>query len=167
MHEYAELNTNLKIESNRVSGTKRSSDWVYVWESFSYKVKISNLRTVGTAPVLIGCCEELVLMTTLSDQLRFLVEEGNVTTIKSIGTSSNPSHCNLCLSEKLCILSARDISLLNKKSELVLISLSHSFGCTCIMHDRRLHVTRQMQSWTQADTEFDTENDLDLFDFRL
>ena len=34
---------------------------------------------VGTVPVLIGCCEELVLMTTLSDQLRFLVEEGNVT----------------------------------------------------------------------------------------
>ena len=31
----------------------------------------------------------------------------------------NPSRCNLCLSEKLCILSARDISLLNKKSELV------------------------------------------------
>ena len=30
-----------------------------------------------------------------------------------------PSRCNLCLSEKLCILSARDISLLNKKSELV------------------------------------------------
>ena len=28
-------------------------------------------------------------------------------------------NCNLCLSEKLCILSARDISLLNKKSELV------------------------------------------------
>ena len=48
-------------------------------ESFSYKVKISHLRTVGTVPVLIGCCEELVLMTTLSDQLRFLVEEENVT----------------------------------------------------------------------------------------
>ena len=31
----------------------------------------------------------------------------------------NPSRCNLCLSEKLCILSACDISLLNKKSELV------------------------------------------------
>ncbi|KAL9966710.1 hypothetical protein ACROYT_G024826 [Oculina patagonica] len=31
----------------------------------------------------------------------------------------NPSRCNLCLSEKLCILSARDVSLLNKKSELV------------------------------------------------
>ena len=45
-----------------------------MWESFSYKVKISNLRTVGTVPILIGCCEELVLMTTLSDQLRFLVE---------------------------------------------------------------------------------------------
>ena len=47
-------------------------------ESFSYNLKILNLRTVGTAPVLIGCCEELVLMATLSDQLRFLVEEGNI-----------------------------------------------------------------------------------------
>ena len=31
----------------------------------------------------------------------------------------NPSRCNLCLSEKLCILSARNAFLLNKKSELV------------------------------------------------
>ena len=31
----------------------------------------------------------------------------------------NPSRCNLCLSEKLCILTARDVSLLNKRSELV------------------------------------------------
>ena len=31
----------------------------------------------------------------------------------------NPSRCNLCLSETLCILSARDVSLLKKKSELV------------------------------------------------
>ena len=31
----------------------------------------------------------------------------------------NPSHCNLCLSEKLCILTACDVSLLNKRSELV------------------------------------------------
>ena len=29
-------------------------------------------------PLLIGCCEELVLMTTFSDQLRFLVEERNI-----------------------------------------------------------------------------------------
>ena len=35
------------------------------------------------------------------------------------GYRGNPSRCNLCLSEKLCILSARDVSLLNKKSELV------------------------------------------------
>ena len=34
---------------------------------------------VGTAPVLVCCCEELVLMTTFGDQLRFLIEEGNVT----------------------------------------------------------------------------------------
>ena len=46
---------------------------------YIYFFKISNLRTVGTAPVLVGCREELVLMTTLSDQLRFLIEEGNVT----------------------------------------------------------------------------------------
>ena len=31
----------------------------------------------------------------------------------------NPSRCNLCLSEKLCILNTQDVSLLNKKSELV------------------------------------------------
>ena len=31
----------------------------------------------------------------------------------------NPSRCNLCLSEKLCILTAKNASLLNKKSELV------------------------------------------------
>ena len=31
----------------------------------------------------------------------------------------NPSCCNLCLSEKLCILSAKNALLLNKKSELV------------------------------------------------
>ena len=30
----------------------------------------------------------------------------------------NPSRCNLCLSEKLCILAARDVSLLNKRLEL-------------------------------------------------
>ena len=31
----------------------------------------------------------------------------------------NPSRCNLCLSEKLCILTSQNFSLLNKKSELV------------------------------------------------
>ena len=31
----------------------------------------------------------------------------------------NPSRCNLCLAEKLCILTAQSVSLLNKKSELV------------------------------------------------
>ena len=31
----------------------------------------------------------------------------------------NPSRCNLCLSEKLCILTARGTSLLNRRSELV------------------------------------------------
>ena len=30
-----------------------------------------------------------------------------------------PSRCNLCLAEKLCILTAQNASLLNKKSELV------------------------------------------------
>ena len=33
--------------------------------------------------------------------------------------NGNPSRCNLCLSEKLCILNTQDVSLLNKKSELV------------------------------------------------
>ena len=33
--------------------------------------------------------------------------------------SGHPSRCNLCLSEKLCILSSKDPGLLNKRSELV------------------------------------------------
>ena len=32
---------------------------------------------------------------------------------------ANPLSCNLCLSKKLCILTARSASLLNKRSELV------------------------------------------------
>ena len=44
---------------------------------------------VGTAPVLVGCCEELVLMTTLSDQLRFLIEEGNVTSGQNMQSFSD------------------------------------------------------------------------------
>lgn len=35
------------------------------------------------------------------------------------GFFSSVNIINLCLSEKLCILTARDVSLLNKKSELV------------------------------------------------
>ena len=38
---------------------------------------------------------------------------------KANAYKGNPSRGNLCLSEKPCILTARDVSLLNKKSELV------------------------------------------------
>lgn len=63
--------------------------------------------------------------TVLSKHIWDLKERGNdyKTNWRIIKRASaykgKPSRCNLCLAEKLCILTAQNASLLNKKSELV------------------------------------------------
>ena len=47
----------------------------------------------------------------------------------------NPSRCNLCLTEKLCILSADRSTLLNKRSELI----------TKCRHENKFYAANQMQ----------------------
>ena len=47
----------------------------------------------------------------------------------------NPSHCNLCLTEKLCILSTGRSTLLNKRPELI----------TKCRHENKLYAANQIQ----------------------
>ena len=47
----------------------------------------------------------------------------------------NPSRCNLCLTEKLCILSADRSTLLNKRSELI----------TKCRHENKFYAANQKQ----------------------
>ena len=62
--------------------------------------------------------------TVLSKHLR--LKDGNINyeinwhiTKRASAYKGKPSRCNLCLAEKLCILTAQNASLLNKRSELV------------------------------------------------
>ena len=108
----------------RVSRTKRSSDCAVGTLEFEFKEDSRNGRVSDNHKISLKYRKHSH-STCLSKYIRELKDKGTDHEIKwsilkrAKPYSGKPSRCNLCLAEKLCILTADKSVLLNKRSELI------------------------------------------------